>query len=189
MMNKTKRAIFESAIKVFSKSGYDGATVDDIAANAGVAKGTLYYHFKSKEEIFRFIITEGMEVIKEELQNVMDKDEDALSKLKNLCRVQLNLVYENKDFFKVIMSQIWGQELRQSELRDILDRYIQRIEEYVKEAIEAGVIKKGEPKFMAYTFFGVLCSAGIYELLNSEESNIEEVIDNLVMYILKGTQA
>jgi AcrR family transcriptional regulator len=189
MMNKTKRAIFESAIKVFSKSGYNGATVDDIAANAGVAKGTLYYHFKSKEEIFRFIITEGVEVIKEELENVMNRDEDAFSKLKNLCRVQLNLVYENKDFFKVIMSQIWGQELRQSELRDILDKYIQAIEEYVKEAIEAGVIKKGEPKFMAYTFFGLLCSAGIYELLNSEESNIDEVIDNLVMYILKGIQA
>lgn len=189
MINKTKRAIFESAIKVFSKSGYDGATVDDIAANAGVAKGTLYYHFKSKEEIFRFIITEGIEVIKEELQDVLSKDEDALSKMKNLCRVQLNLVYQNKDFFKVIMSQLWGQELRQLELRDIIEKYVESIEKYVIEAIEAGIIKKGEPKFMAYTFLGVLCSAGIYELLNTQETNVDEVIDNLVVYILKGIQA
>ena len=51
-MNKTKRAIFESAIKVFSKSGYTGATMDEVVAKAGVAKGSLYYHFKSKEELF-----------------------------------------------------------------------------------------------------------------------------------------
>jgi AcrR family transcriptional regulator len=49
-MNKTKNTIFEAAIKVFSSNGYNGATMDDIALNAGVAKGTLYYHFKSKKK-------------------------------------------------------------------------------------------------------------------------------------------
>ena len=55
-MNKTKNLIFESAIKTFSESGYRGATMDDIASNAGLAKGTLYYNFASKEEIFNFIV-------------------------------------------------------------------------------------------------------------------------------------
>ena len=50
-MNKTKRLIFYSAIKIFSDLGYRGATMDEIASNAGLAKGTLYYHFTSKEEI------------------------------------------------------------------------------------------------------------------------------------------
>ena len=40
-MNKTKKAIFNAAIKVFSIEGYDSATVDEIASEAGVAKGTL----------------------------------------------------------------------------------------------------------------------------------------------------
>lgn len=59
-MNKTKRAIFESAIKVFSNSGYTGATMDEVVARAGVAKGSLYYHFKSKEKLLIFIIKEGI---------------------------------------------------------------------------------------------------------------------------------
>ena len=66
MMNKTKRAIFDAAIKIFSTNGYEGATMDDMAQAAGVAKGTLYYYFKSKEEIFKYIITEGVEVIMKE---------------------------------------------------------------------------------------------------------------------------
>ncbi|MPM64998.1 hypothetical protein SDC9_111890 [bioreactor metagenome] len=45
-MNKTKMTIFEAAIKTFSNSGYNGTTMDQVAEAAGVAKGTLYYHFK-----------------------------------------------------------------------------------------------------------------------------------------------
>lgn len=63
-MNKTKNLIFKSAIKIFSESGYRGATMDDIAANAGLVKGTLYYHFKSKEEIFNFIVEEDCKYYK-----------------------------------------------------------------------------------------------------------------------------
>ena len=55
-MNRTKKAIFEAAINVFATSGYNGSTVDEIASKANVAKGTLYYNFKSKEEIFNFVI-------------------------------------------------------------------------------------------------------------------------------------
>ena len=55
-MSNTKDAIFFAAIKVFSTNGYAGATVDEIAAVAGVAKGTLYYNFKNKEDIFKFVI-------------------------------------------------------------------------------------------------------------------------------------
>ena len=52
-MSKTKQGILNSAIKgFFNKRGYDGATMDDGAIVGGGDKGTLYYHFKSKEELF-----------------------------------------------------------------------------------------------------------------------------------------
>ena len=55
-MNKTKEAIYNASIDIFSRCGYTGASMDDIAVSAGVAKGTLYYHFKSKEELFLSLI-------------------------------------------------------------------------------------------------------------------------------------
>ncbi|WP_055665446.1 TetR/AcrR family transcriptional regulator [Desnuesiella massiliensis] len=185
-MNKTKKAIFQAAIKVFSMAGYNGATMDDIALNAGVAKGTLYYHFKSKEEIFNYIITEGMTVMTEEVDSAASKEQDVLMKLKTMCRVQLKLVYENKDFFKVIMSQLWGQELRQLELRKVIGNYICAIEKYLKEAMEHGIVRKGDTSFMAYTLFGTLCSAAVYELINSENTDVDQLIDNLMSYVLNG---
>ena len=190
-MNKTKRAIFESALKIFSSNGYAGATMDDIAVNAGVAKGTLYYHFKSKEEIFNYIIAEGMNIIKDQIETATSNEDSYINKLRVLCKVQLSLVYQNKDFFKVVMSQLWGQELRQLQLRSVIRDYIKHIEDYLREAMSEGTVKKGNTSFMAYTFFGTLCSAAVYELINNEDNyknNIDEVIDSLIQYILKGIE-
>lgn len=52
-MNKTKRKIFETSMKLFAEKGYDATSIEEITATVGVAKGTLYYHFSSKEEIFK----------------------------------------------------------------------------------------------------------------------------------------
>lgn len=189
MMNNTKRAIFEAAIKIFSTNGFEGATMDDMAQEAGVAKGTLYYYFKSKEELFKFIITEGMELIGEQLNEAAEKEENSLDKLKSLCTLQLNLVYEKRDFFKVVMSQLWGQEVRQFELREAINKYILKVESYLKQAMEDGIIKKDDAYFMAYTFFGALCSAAIYELINNGKSSIDEITDKIMSYMLHGIQA
>lgn len=181
-MNNTKKSIFDSAIKVFSEKGYSRATMDDIALNAGVAKGTLYYHFKSKEEIFNYIISDGMKFITEEIEKAASKETMYLAKLKVLCKVELNLVYEKRDFFKVILSQLWGKEVRQLELRDAVSEYVSYIENYIKKAIEEGSIRKGKTSLMAYNFFGTLCSAAAYELINEERAGTDEIIE----YIFNG---
>ena len=64
-MNKTKRKIFETSMKLFAQKGYDATSIEEITATVGVAKGTLYYHFSSKEEIFNFLIEEGIKLLKD----------------------------------------------------------------------------------------------------------------------------
>ena len=54
-MNKTKRKIFETSMKLFAEKGYEATSIEEITATVGVAKGTLYYHFGSKEEIFNCV--------------------------------------------------------------------------------------------------------------------------------------
>lgn len=192
-MSNTKDVIFKSAIKIFSKNGYNGATMDAIAADAGVAKGTLYYHFKSKEEIFKYIIHEGMNIVKEEIEDIANNEQDALSKLKALCKTQLGLVYEIKDFFRVIMSQLWGQETRHQELREAINRYIMYIQKYLDDAINEGFIKDGDTYSMAYALFGTVCSLAVYELgnggrqhLDNDKENYNNMADNIINYVLDG---
>ncbi|SHE75670.1 TetR/AcrR family transcriptional regulator [Clostridium fallax] len=179
-MNKTKKSIIEAAINIFSKRGYNGATIDEIVLEAGVVKGTLYYHFKSKEEIFNFIIDEGIKVLQNHLKDIDNENIDPLEKLKNICRIQLTMLYKNKEFFRVLISQLWGQEIRQLQIRTRLLDYFKEIEIYIKEAMDEGLIKKGDANFMAHTFFGVLISSAVYEIFTIDKVDLDKVINNLI---------
>lgn len=183
-MNRTKKIIFQAAVKAFSKSGYDGATMDEIAANGGLAKGTLYYHFSSKHEIFEYIIKQGINIFIEKTQEAMSREKEVSQKIRVLCRVQLNLIYEYRDFFKVIMSQIRGIELRHLHIREIIKKYLNDIETYLREAMDVGIIAMGETSYIAYSFLENIWSAVVYEVINKSMENIDEVMDNLMKNIL-----
>lgn len=185
-MNKTKNLIFESAIKIFSESGYRGATMDDIAANAGLAKGTLYYHFESKEEIFNFIVEEGLQILQNQVNEVQNINIGPIEKLIKICRIQLTFLYGYTNFFKVVMSQLWGNESRQDELRQKIRKYINEIQINIEIAMENGQIEKGDTELIAFQFFGSLCSSAIYESIHIEKISLENIIDNTIKFTLKG---
>ena len=185
-MTKTKNLIFESAIKIFSESGYRGSTMDDIATNAGLAKGTLYYHFASKEEIFNFIVEEGLKILQNQVIEIQDINIGPVEKLIKICRIQLTFLYGYTNFFKVVMSQLWGNENRQNELRQKLRKYISEIEINIKGAMENGQIEKGDTELIAFQFFGSLCSSAIYESIHIEKINLEDIINSTITFTLKG---
>ena len=185
-MNKTKKLIFESAIKIFSESGYRGATMDDIAANAGLAKGTLYYHFTSKEEIFNFIVEEGLKILQNQVIEVQEMNIGPIEKLIKICKIQLTFLYGYTDFFKVVMSQLWGNESRQDELRQKIRTYINEIEINIKNAMADDQIQKGDTELIAFQFFGSLCSSAIYESIHVEKIELENIIDSTINFTLKG---
>jgi TetR/AcrR family transcriptional regulator len=186
IMNKTKNLIFESAIKIFSESGYRGATMDDIAANAGLAKGTLYYNFASKEEIFNFIVEEGIQILQNQVIEVQDMNIGPIEKLIKICKIQLTFLYGYTNFFKVVMSQLWGTENRQNELREKIKKYINEIEINIKAAMDNGQIEKGDTELIAFQFFGSLCSAAIYESIHIEKINLENIIDSTIKIAMNG---
>lgn len=185
-MNKTKKLIFESAIQIFSKSGYRGATMDDIAENAGLAKGTLYYHFASKEEIFNFIVEEGILILHNKVMEIQGKELSPIEKLSEISKIQLTFLYEYTDFFRVVMSQLWGNEKRQDELRERIRVYLIEIEKDIQDAIDDGKINKGDTSFMAYEFFGTICTAAIYESIHIDKVNLEEIMEESVKFTLRG---
>ncbi|AYD39063.1 TetR/AcrR family transcriptional regulator [Clostridium fermenticellae] len=187
-MNKTKKTIYESAMKVFSSCGYSGATMDMIASDAGVAKGTLYYYFKSKQEIFEYIVDEGMRIIKEEIEVMAKEKEDSLEKLKVLCEVQLDLVQNRRDFIKVVLSQFWGEEDRQIKFREVIKGYIIYIQSYINNAMNDRKIKDGDSLAMAYSIFGIMYASATYELFNNNRENSEEFKRGLIDHFLNGIQ-
>ena len=187
-MNKTKRAIFDSAIKVFSSYGYEGATVDEVAISAGVAKGTLYYHFKGKEDLFNFIIKEGINFIREAVEESLVGIDDPIEKIKMSAKVQLKYVYENKDLFRVIMSQMWGVENRHKEMREQVKTLINITTVGFDELIEKNKSECLDSELLGYSFIGVLFSSALYEIINEGEYDHDEIVEKFMNQVRYGVQ-
>ena len=185
-MNKTRKIIFEAAIKVFSSNGYESATMDEVASEAGVAKGTLYYHFKSKEELFYFVVKTGIDLINSEVEESIKEISDPIERLKESARVQLKYVYINKDLFRVIMSQVWGQKERDEEIREQVMHLISMNSKFLEGITKGKHIADGDSDILSYCFIGVLFSSALYEIINNDNYDHDEVVEKFMNYINYG---
>lgn len=148
-MNKTKRKIFETSMELFAKKGYEATSVEEITSVVGVAKGTLYYHFSTKEEIFYFLVEEGMKLLKNSIAIKTSKLENSLDKLKAVILIQIKVIKKYENFISIILSQIWGQEPRNKKCREYVFEYITMIEDIVKEGIENQELIEGDSGVIA----------------------------------------
>ena len=148
-MNKTKRKIFETSMKLFAEKGYDATSIEEITATVGVAKGTLYYHFSSKEEIFKFLVEEGVKLLKNSIVIKTAKLTNSLDKIKAIILIEIKILVKYEDFMRIILSEIWGTSPRSKMCREYLFQYIQMIQEIVEEGIEKNEIIASDPNVIA----------------------------------------
>src|SRR5689334_10675167 len=112
--HKTKKAVVQefrtaallsAARVVFSRQGFHDATIDDIAREAGVAKGTVYLYFKSKQEIYLEALRDGVESLLNEMRTEADARRSAELTLRRLIAVKLAFFDKHRDFFQIFQSE------------------------------------------------------------------------------------
>ena len=143
-MNKTKRKIFETSMKLFAEKGYNATSIEEITATVGVAKGTLYYHFSSKEEIFNFLIDEGMKLLQNSIDIKTAKYSNYIDKLKAIILIQIKIVVKYEDLITILLSQFLGKEQRNIKCKKHILDYVSKIENIVAEGIKVRTNKKWE---------------------------------------------
>lgn len=185
-MNKTKRKIFETSMKLFAEKGYDGTSVEEITATVGVAKGTLYYHFSSKEEIFNFLVEEGMKLLKNSIEIKTSKFNNTIDKIKAIILIELKVVAKYENIITIILSQFWGYESRNIACKSYVLDYIRTIEEIIKEGMEKGEIPKGNASALASTIFALTNSCLVYKAENDERFDINELYEEYQNIIIRG---
>ena len=178
-MNKTKRKIFETSMKLFAQKGYDATSIEEITANVGVAKGTLYYHFSSKEEIFEFLIGEGVKLLKNSIEIKTEKLSNSLDKIKAIVLIQIKVLVKYEDFMTIVLSEIWGNTSRSLLCQKYIFEYIQEIEQIVKEGIQKGEIVDTDPNVVASGIFGFTRSSLIYEKRSNKDISVQKLYQEI----------
>ena len=171
-MNKTKRKIFETSMKLFAEKGYDATSIEEITATVGVAKGTLYYHFSSKEEIINFLIEEGMKLLKNSIAIKTAGKENCLEKLKAITLIQIKIMVKYENLISIVLSQMWGNEPRNKLCQKYVLEYIKIIEEIVEDGMKNCQIESADSAVLASEIFALTCTSLVYKIKTEKEINI-----------------
>ena len=158
-MHKTKRNIFEKSMELFADKGYNDTSIEEITAVAGVAKGTFYYHFSSKEEIFNFLIDEGMKLLINNIEIKTHKAKNSVDKIKAIILLQIKIVVKYENFIRLVLSEMWGKDKRSKKCKQSMLEYIKIIEEIIQKGIDKGEIKGKDAETIAYNVFGLISAS------------------------------
>lgn len=167
-MKKTKRKIFETSMKLFSEKGYDATSIEEITATVGVAKGTLYYHFSSKEEIFNFLVEEGMELLKNSIKIKTSRCDNTIDKLKAILLIQVKGVKKYENILTIVMSQVLGNEPRNVLCKEKVVEYIDVIQKIIEEGQQKGDIPECDLEMLSCDIFSMVFSMLIYKKKKDE---------------------
>ena len=102
---KTRLAILAAARKLFLKNNFNSTSISDIAEESGIAKGTVYLYFKSKDEIFCSIMREFSSSGHARMAKVMDSAASEIDKIRTFIHEKLHFCISNQDMFYLIFSE------------------------------------------------------------------------------------
>lgn len=183
--------ILDAALKVFAESGFHRSQVSRIARTAGVADGTIYLYFKSKEDIlvclFRTKLGELVDKFKESVMQ-SDHPRDAI---RTICTLHYTELENNRDLAKV--TQI---ELRQSSFelrREIglaVKPYIRLIEQVLRQGIDQRQFRANlDVKLTRHLLFGAMDEVVTSWLIADRPYSLSSKVDGTVEFFLRGIES
>ncbi len=165
--------ILRAAVKVFSEKGFYNSRVSEIAKEANVADGTIYLYFKNKDDILISLFEEEFGKIVQNMRTALEKDQDALQKIKRFAITHLSIVSKQHE-----LGEVLGVEVRQSSkfMKEYVNRpfieYLNLIRSVVIEGQEKGLIRKDlTPGIMKRAFFGALDEMARYWVLSTQKKH------------------
>jgi len=149
------REILEAACRVVAQYGFQGATIDRVAEEAKIAKGTVYLYFHNKDEMLKAAVEQGIENFTTQLRAEVAKVRAPLEKLCRLVEASLKLSDAHRDFFKTLLLErnFLAASPNHPEAALMLDlhlAHIRFIEETIQEGVGAGVFRPHNTEAAAF---------------------------------------
>jgi AcrR family transcriptional regulator len=187
-----KEALVKAAIEIFHQKGYAQARVSDIVARAGVAQGTFYLYFRSKEAVFRHICTAFMEQFSlafAESAGIFDGSTEAeiSGSMFRFIRKLLVLDLKNGAVADLIAREGIGHGGLFKEIyEDIFVHFYQLMKARVQEIIDRGMIRFTDAETASILLIGLFERTMFLFSLTGKEIDVDELARQMTAFILTG---
>ncbi len=183
-----REAILRAAIRVFAHSGYFNSKVADIAREAGVADGTVYLYFKSKEDILHSIFDRNMEEAIADGRRRLEGVTDPRERLRRIAHMHLDRLGADRDLAVVFQVELRGSTKFMEEFSAAgFAEYLSVIRSTVEDGQRAGVFRADlNAKIVAKILFGALDEMATNWILSKRRYKLAPMADQVLDIFLTG---
>ncbi|MER6594242.1 TetR/AcrR family transcriptional regulator [Micromonospora purpureochromogenes] len=185
----TRQRLFVAAVELIAEQGFSATTVDDIAARAGVAKGTVYYNFESKTVLFEELLRHGIGLLTADFRAAVAglPPREALAAL---VRAELEYIRRYRAFAQLLLSEMWrtNREWQQT-LRLLRGEAIEVIADTVRAGVASGDLPTDlDVRTASSALFGVGLVVAVDWLVFQPDRPIEDVQEALLGIVRRVAQ-
>lgn len=182
--------ILRAARGLLEQGGVDGLTMEGIAAAAGVAKGTLYLYFQSKEELIQELLSQVAENIVAALESLIDTPHPPEEKLRQVVGWLLDHLERERVLFPVFMHELWRERSeapgRERRFQELDERINSRLTDLFAEGIAQGRFIPANPRLLSFLLRGLVRAVGHYRMAQVGEESITEAAPVLLALLFSG---
>jgi AcrR family transcriptional regulator len=183
----TKRDILEAVVKILTRDGIQGFTMDKVAMEAAVAKGTLYTYFKNKERILDAAIDISIEPLTKELGDLLDSDLAPNRKLEKFSDYLFKFFDTHKDLFRLLLYDRQQSHLKRRRYQT--SRYwtfIEKTARVLDGGVQSGLFRDLDSSKVAAMFIEANIAVVIHRLWSEDSEHIEEDVGLISEVFLHG---
>ena len=148
--------VVAAAARVFSEKGFGGASLEDVANEVGMLKGSLYNYIKSKEDLLFAVVRPDAEELLSHARLLNGKDLPASEKLRQIALVHVEIIDRHLPYVSVYVQEIAGRGISK-EWTDMDREYMLLVEQVFVEGVESGAFDNTlDTKMAARSLIGAL---------------------------------
>ena len=182
--------ILAAAHGVFASRGFKEATVGDIADAAGIAKGTLYLYFKSKDEIYWAALHRGLDELHALTRTALERAAGPRDKLRAFIDTKVRFFDADREFFSIYFAEFGNVSPHHLPAQQpFLQRYMEQVallDATLQQAAADGIVRTSVLNGLGYSVLALTASVIARRLRGWSHSSIEEDVDAAVDLLWKG---
>lgn len=172
---ETKDRIRKAAVEIISQEGFFNTRMQDIADQAGLAVGTIYNYFSSKDKVLAYIFKSEMKRRMEIMSDLKEKELSTKEFLKEFLNRHFSVLIENPHLGRVLVREKdFSRGEKSDQIKDHMNSLIKMLEKLFQAGVEKGEVKKINTHLMAVYFFGSMQGVIEYSLTQPEVQLLEE---------------
>jgi AcrR family transcriptional regulator len=178
-----KEEILEAASRVFAEKEFHEGLIDDVAALAGVGKGTVYRYFRTKEELYFETILQAFDELSATLADAVAEEASPTRRLERIVRESLRFSWERRHLLSLLQGDERQFAMREAELRRRRGGMMALVQKVILDGIERREFRGVDARIAAELLRGMIRAANYFR---TEDDSVDGLVEEIIGIFTRG---